>query len=84
MSASYEPFDPDYTASVIQEIFDPIVRRYFRAELIGGERIPQQGPLILAPNHSGNSFPYDGMVLDGLLWERDGLRPEGEDAPLGR
>ncbi len=76
MSAPYEPFDPDYTAAVIREIFDPIVRHYFRAELIGGERIPPEGPLILAPNHSGNSFPYDGMVLDGLLWERDGLRPE--------
>jgi 1-acyl-sn-glycerol-3-phosphate acyltransferase len=76
MTDVYEPFDPDYTASVIREVFDPVVRRYFRAELIGAEKLPAAGPLVLAPNHSGTSFPYDGMVLDGLLWERDGLLPE--------
>jgi 1-acyl-sn-glycerol-3-phosphate acyltransferase len=72
----YEPFDPDYTAAVIREVFSPIARHYFRAELIGAERLPPEGPLVLAPNHSGNAFPYDGMVLDGLLWDRDGFRPE--------
>ncbi len=78
MTAPYEPFDPDYTASIIQEVFGPIVRHYFRAELVGGEKIPTGGPLVLAPNHSGNAFPYDGMVLEGLLWRRDGLRPEAK------
>ncbi|HEX5761355.1 MAG TPA: 1-acyl-sn-glycerol-3-phosphate acyltransferase [Thermoanaerobaculia bacterium] len=76
--APYEPFDPEYTASVVEEVFGPIVRHYFRAELLGAEKLPAHGPLILAPNHSGNAFPYDGMVLDGLLWQRDGLRGEAK------
>lgn len=75
-AGTYEPFDAAYTAAVIEEIFDPLVRHYFRAELVGGERIPPAGPLVLAPNHSGTAFPYDGMVLDGLLWKIDDLRPE--------
>src|SRR5262249_22425498 len=74
----YEPFDPDYSRAVIRELFTPLLDRYFRPVLIGGEKIPEQGPLILAPNHSGNAFPYDGMILDGLLWERAGERPEAK------
>ncbi len=72
----YEPFSPEYAAAFMEEVFDPILKHYFRPELIGAERIPDQGPLILAPNHSGNAFPYDGMVLDGLLWDRSGKKPE--------
>ncbi len=71
-----DPFDPEYSTSVMEELLGPIVHSYFRPRLLGGERIPADGPLILAPNHSGNSFPYDGMVLDGLLWQRAGLAPE--------
>jgi len=74
----YEPFDPEYSASVMEEVLGPVVEHYFRPRLIGAERIPERGPLILAPNHSGNSFPYDGMVLDGLLWHRSGLAPEAK------
>ena len=72
----YEPFNPEYAATFMDEVFDPILRHYFRPELIGAERIPDQGPVILAPNHSGNAFPYDGMVLDGLLWDRSGKKPD--------
>jgi 1-acyl-sn-glycerol-3-phosphate acyltransferase len=74
----YEPFDPDYCRSVVQELFEPLLDRYFRPVLIGAEKIPEEGPLILAPNHSGNAFPYDGMVLDGLLWHRSGLAPKAK------
>jgi 1-acyl-sn-glycerol-3-phosphate acyltransferase len=71
----HDPFDPEYATSVMEEILGPVVESYFRPRLIHAHRIPERGPLILAPNHSGNSFPYDGMVLDGLLWHRAGLAP---------
>jgi 1-acyl-sn-glycerol-3-phosphate acyltransferase len=71
-----DPFDPDYTRGLYCDAIAPIVEHYFRPRLRGAGRIPHTGPLILAANHSGNAFPYDGMVLDYLLWRRDGLRRE--------
>jgi 1-acyl-sn-glycerol-3-phosphate acyltransferase len=75
---SYEPFDPDYLASLIDEAFEPLCRHYFRPVLLGAERLPRRGPLVLAPNHSGNAFPYDGMLLDALLWEHEGRPRRGK------
>jgi 1-acyl-sn-glycerol-3-phosphate acyltransferase len=72
----YEPFDPTYLREVVQDVLGPAIDHYFRPELHGGDNIPDRGPLILAANHSGNSFPWDGMVLDAHLWKRDGLAPE--------
>lgn len=71
-----DPFDAGYCRSLVQDVLDPLIDGYFRARIVHGERIPERGPLILAANHSGNAFPYDGIVLDALLWRRDGLRPE--------
>jgi 1-acyl-sn-glycerol-3-phosphate acyltransferase len=69
-----DPFDADYCRRVIGEVFRPILDHWFRPRLIGAGRIPARGPVILAPNHSGMAFPYDGIVLDALLWLRDGTR----------
>ncbi|HET9012880.1 MAG TPA: 1-acyl-sn-glycerol-3-phosphate acyltransferase, partial [Gemmatimonadaceae bacterium] len=74
--AARDPFDADWARSLERSVLAPMGESYFRCELIGGERIPPRGPLILAANHSGNAFPYDGIVLDGLLWRRDGMRDE--------
>jgi 1-acyl-sn-glycerol-3-phosphate acyltransferase len=51
---------------------------YRRARLIGARNLPRHGPAILAANHSGSSFPYDGMALDGLIWYREGMRTEAK------
>jgi len=69
----YEPFDPEYLEGVVAEAFAPAMRHYFRPRLVGAENLPKEGPAILAGNHSGNSFPYDGMVLDGMIWHREGF-----------
>ena len=79
LPASQAPFDPidwDYLTSVQDGFLRDIVHYYFRGEIIGVEKIPEHGPLIVAPNHSGNAFPHDAMVLDALLWQAQGFRKE--------
>lgn len=70
----YDPFQPRFARKLIRDTLDPILDHYFRPRLLGADRLAKAGPLILAPNHSGNAFPYDGIVLDVLLWRRDGQR----------
>ena len=69
-----DPFDADWARSLERAVLGPLTDRYFRARVVGAERIPRAGPLVLAANHSGNAFPYDGIVADALLWRRDGMR----------
>ncbi|SOD02135.1 1-acyl-sn-glycerol-3-phosphate acyltransferase [bacterium JGI 053] len=63
----HDPMDWEYIESMNRGIFGEVVDHWFRAEVIGAEKIPVTGPLIVAPNHSGNAFPHDAMVLDLLL-----------------
>lgn len=71
---AFDPIDWDYLTSIQGDFLPDFIHRYFRAEIIGAEKIPLEGPLIVAPNHSGNAFPHDGMVLDALLWEHQGFK----------
>jgi 1-acyl-sn-glycerol-3-phosphate acyltransferase len=73
--AGVDPFDPEFCRALEREVLGPITKHYFRARIIGAERLPKHGPVILAANHSGNAFPHDGIVLDAALWCRDGMRP---------
>jgi 1-acyl-sn-glycerol-3-phosphate acyltransferase len=73
--AGYEPLDPAYLLEFATKVFVPILDHYFRPRLVGADKIPAEGPLILAANHSGNAFPHDAVVLDATLWRRDGLDP---------
>ncbi|MFL5382686.1 MAG: 1-acyl-sn-glycerol-3-phosphate acyltransferase [Longimicrobiaceae bacterium] len=68
----HDPIDWEFIESVYDGVFGEVVDHWFRAEVIGAEKIPPRGPLIIAPNHSGNAFPHDAMVLDGLLWRHSG------------
>ncbi len=69
---AFDPIDWPYLESLRASFLDDFVYKYFRAELIGGEKLPKEGPIIVAPNHSGNAFPHDAMVLDALLWRHQG------------
>jgi 1-acyl-sn-glycerol-3-phosphate acyltransferase len=71
----WEPFDPGWCRSTIERVLRPIVEHWFRPQIFGAQRIPKDGPVILASNHSGNALPYDAIVLDGFLWNRDGYDP---------
>jgi 1-acyl-sn-glycerol-3-phosphate acyltransferase len=74
-STAADPFDPQWARSIITGSVAPMLDVWFRPEMHGAEHIPASGPVILAANHSGNAFPYDGIALDALLWERDGMTP---------
>lgn len=73
--ATWEPFDADFAREILETRFRPIMSRWFRPRILGAEKLPRSGPLVLAANHSGNAFPYDAMVLDAVLWQRDGYDP---------
>lgn len=70
-----DPFDADYARALCETVLGPINQHWFRPVLVGGERLPSRGPLIIAANHSGNSLPHDAIALDSFLWARDGLDP---------
>ncbi len=79
LPASSEPFDPidwAYLSLLGKGYLRDLIHHYFRGELVGADKIPEQGPLIVAPNHSGNAFPHDAMVLDALLWQAQGFKRE--------
>ncbi|HEX6632227.1 MAG TPA: 1-acyl-sn-glycerol-3-phosphate acyltransferase, partial [Gemmatimonadaceae bacterium] len=74
-TAAHDPLDVGYVRSFVERVMGPIARTWFRVRVVGAHRIPARGPVILAANHSGNAFPYDGILLDGTLWARDGCVP---------
>ena len=73
-----DPIDYFYLQTLANDIFSPIIDHYFRAELINGDQIPQDGPVLIASNHSGNAFPHDAIVLDGLFWRQQGMNIENK------
>lgn len=77
-ATSYEPFEPDYCRDLLKHAVGPLSDYYFRARVIGAEKLPAKGPVVIATNHSGTAFPYDAIVFDFALWRRDGLRPEAK------
>lgn len=76
--APLDPFDAEWARSLECNVLRPMNETWFRAKLVGAEKIPSTGPLILAANHSGNAFPYDAMALDSVLWQHDGMRDDSK------
>lgn len=74
-AGGWDPFDPGFCRALEHQVLGPISAHYFRTRVIGADRLPKRGPLILAANHSGNAFPHDGIMLDAALWSMDGLNP---------
>ena len=74
----FEPLDLEYLHSLAEKVMPGIIDHYYRARIIGADKIPDQGPLIVASNHSGNAFPHDAMVLDALLWRHGGMTKEAK------
>ncbi len=74
----HDPIDWEYVGRMGSGLVGEVVDHWFRGVLIGAENIPERGPLIVAPNHSGNAFPHDAVVLDLLLWRHAGLTRAGK------
>jgi 1-acyl-sn-glycerol-3-phosphate acyltransferase len=74
----HDPIDWEFLHRLLRSFMGDVMDRWFRAEIHGAEKIAARGPLIVAPNHSGNAFPHDAVVLDGLLWRAAGLTREGK------
>jgi 1-acyl-sn-glycerol-3-phosphate acyltransferase len=51
-----------------------ILKKYFRLEVEGLENIPQKGPVIIAPNHSGFSG-FDALVLSYIIQQKTNRIP---------
>ena len=69
----FDPIDWPYVDALNARHVADIADGYFRSELIGIENVPDDGPAIIAPNHSGNALPYDAIMLDYLLWRKAGF-----------
>lgn len=67
--------DPAFLRSV-----RPLLEKYasyFRPEVRGFERLPDEGPMLVVGNHSGGQLPPDIPVLLTAWW-----RERGEDDPI--
>lgn len=69
-----DPFavrDPAYIRETLP-FWRDVARLYFRADVRGVERIPEEGPVLLVGNHSGGTIIVDTFVLAQALYERLG------------
>ncbi len=76
-------YDPAFAAR-IAPLLRFLYERWWRVELIGADRVPADGRVLLVANHSGGFFPYDGlMIAHGVREHRPGggreVRPLVED-----
>ena len=55
-------FDRELTEQVLAPIVRPLYRDYFRAEWLGLDNVPSDGPALVVMNHAG-TVPVDALVL---------------------
>lgn len=60
--ADLDQRDPDYIREQLPGLW-LLASLYFRAEVRGLERIPNDGPVLLVGNHSGGNLPPDTFVF---------------------
>ena len=64
--------DPDYIASSLRWTW-PLISAWFRPEILGLERVPPEGPVLLVGNHSGGNVVPDTLVLTLAMYRRFGV-----------
>jgi 1-acyl-sn-glycerol-3-phosphate acyltransferase len=65
--------DPAFIRRIALPTLECVRRRYFRAELEGGEHVPASGPCIIVGNHSGGPLMPDALVLASYWWSLAGV-----------
>ena len=59
----YDPFGLEWESAILAyALFQFVYKHWFRVESSGVERIPLEGPVLLAPNHGGG-IPIDGAMI---------------------
>jgi 1-acyl-sn-glycerol-3-phosphate acyltransferase len=67
-------FDRELTERVFLPLVRPVMRRWFRIEWRGFERVPDRGPGLLVANHAG-TIPVDALMMKfGVLDEHPAHR----------
>lgn len=75
--------DPIFLRFLTEQYLSHVNHKYFRAEMHGWEKLPKRKkPRIYFSNHSGMSFPWDGIVFNTLLFEKNGYSMDGFPRPL--
>ena len=66
----YDPWGYNTDATKIgYALFSSIYHKYFRVETRGIENVPDKGPVLIVPNHSGQ-LPIDGTLIGYALGTR--------------
>lgn len=76
MQSEMEKWDPAFT-KLAQRTVSPLIKRYFRAEVSGLDRIPRTGGALLVCNHSGGVLTPDVLVFAPDFYDHFGY-----DRPL--
>ena len=62
-------FEPDFLKYILP-LAERVYRRYFRAEVFGIENVPDDGPVLLVSNHTGQ-IPIDGfLIASAMLFDK--------------
>ncbi len=62
--------DVDYVVAAIAPL-SWLYKKYFRVQLHGADRVPNEGRVVIVANHSGQ-LPFDAAMIEvGLLIEKD-------------
>jgi 1-acyl-sn-glycerol-3-phosphate acyltransferase len=75
--------EPEATAELIDAPLDLLYRWWWRVEVVGLERLPRRGPLLVVANRAGTLLPFDAFMLSRALAARPpevrGVRPLVDD-----
>lgn len=63
--------DPQYIRSSLRYTW-PLIAAWFRPEILGLERIPPDGPVLLVGNHSGGNVVPDTLAFTLAMYRRFG------------
>jgi 1-acyl-sn-glycerol-3-phosphate acyltransferase len=70
-SDPFDARDPDYMATTLP-VLRATSRFYYRADVSGLERIPEEGPVLLVGNHSGGTMIADTFVFAQAFYDHFG------------
>jgi 1-acyl-sn-glycerol-3-phosphate acyltransferase len=62
-------FEPEFLKYILP-VAERVYRKYFRAEVFGIENVPDDGPVLLVSNHTGQ-IPVDGfLIASSMLFDK--------------